>query len=130
MSAGGELKTLFTIENLQHKICGMHINLARQVRQCSQDQAQGISQNFRSAVRTIDPTLTVAVLIGGPIKANFLELDGKQLGQQDVIIFLLSDVTDIDSKEITFIKGKLDSRIIDKLYKTLYKLDASVKIGN
>jgi hypothetical protein len=73
-----------------------------------------MSNGFKEMVLGVDETLAVTVQGGGPFNKKFGE---EELG--DVVIYLLSDVTDIDTKSLVAIKkGNLN---MQKIWEATYK---------
>eukprot|EP01111_Echinosteliopsis_oligospora_P011395 TRINITY_DN3755_c0_g1_i1.p1 TRINITY_DN3755_c0_g1~~TRINITY_DN3755_c0_g1_i1.p1 ORF type:complete len:132 (-),score=22.40 TRINITY_DN3755_c0_g1_i1:4-399(-) len=117
----------------EHKICGMYKDLAITVRTEFQqhqrnnayisDAMDRCATNLKK--RVADSSLqqyTVAVMMGGPIRTFHENLDSNlSTIEHDIIIYLLSDPTDIDSKQITFIHTNIDPETRNKIFNALYK---------
>ena len=74
-----------------------------------------IVQGFKNMVLGVDNSLSVAVQGGGPFGKKF----GEDLKGEDVVIYLLSDVTDIDTKEMVAVKkGNLKA---EQIWAATYK---------
>jgi hypothetical protein len=81
-----------------------------------------ISSEMDSDVRTI---VRVNIAIGSygldtHLDANIHSKESEEI--PDVIVWFLSDPTNIDSKQITFVNKALPPQAINKIFKVLYKV--------
>ena len=87
-------------------ICGMHGGTAQAVRAAHTARDEGALARIAGAVvdvlHGVDPALKVGVVVCGAI-ATHLRSGETDAAVADVVIALLSDPTDIDSKQMTFI---------------------------
>jgi len=103
-----------------HKICGMYVDCAEYIRAHRNDERE-LSNMIDAVQNCVDPTISLGVFIGPVVGKQWacrLSTDIKNL---DVIICLLSDITNIDSKQVTFISNRLPAEEKDKLWDALYK---------
>eukprot|EP01027_Heterolobosea_sp_BB2_P005120 GEZU01007869.1.p1 GENE.GEZU01007869.1~~GEZU01007869.1.p1 ORF type:complete len:141 (-),score=38.48 GEZU01007869.1:270-692(-) len=136
-------RKLIESQQYEHRICGMHQNLAVAIRdkiiraKSESDQAAGaakaIKANFENRLakrdnasngnsnendNTNNNRLSFGLIVCSAIR-DYQVLSN---GHEDVIIYLLSDVTDIDSKQMTFVRNGIDG---ESIFKSLYKYDAT-----
>jgi len=107
----------------QHKVCGMVPVLAEAVQQARKQKTETsvypqLAASIRRRLQTVSPTLTCGVMIGGA-GADSWWSDVDLLSDTPVVVYLLSDITNIDSKFITFVKigHPQAARIFERLYK-------------
>jgi hypothetical protein len=117
--------------DFESKICGMHANIAQAVRAHLRDTDRSstffepLVERIRDVLhRKVDPNLSVGVMFSSPFAnyhsdANFTD--------NDVIINLLVDEINIDSKMMTFIRKKknLDSSDSSPIWAVLYRFDCT-----
>jgi len=106
-----------------HKICGMNANVAIQVRNARKEKnltaLEPLRQKFESKIG--DSQISFGFGVGSALKDDLIQTNWKE----DVILYLISDPTNIDSKMITFVKNSLPMNVADKIFANLYKYDAS-----
>ena len=158
-------KQLLENKDYERRVCGMHANLARAIRDvhkqkkeqestlfaqlknkfhnriCAlgtftsqrkkamaeedsneeggEKEAQGDDESDTITIDTKD--ITFGIIVGGAVAAWW---EGSSEGE-DVVIYFLLDVENIDSKMITFVHKRLPAVVREALYKATYKYDAS-----
>jgi len=83
-----------------------------------------LSQALQGFVNGRYPDLKVASSFGGAIgPALFRSFESGDVGDLDVLVLWLSDITDIDSKMMTFLRADLPNA--EAVFGHLYKVDLS-----
>ena len=102
--------SLLTSSEYEHRICGMHIDCAIFIRE---NRGKEPLRTFANAVAAGN---NIGVWIGSVMGSPWAE---SVTYNEDVIICFLSDITNIDSKQVTFVKNSLPNKgeIFDKYYK-------------
>eukprot|EP01112_Ceratiomyxa_fruticulosa_P014309 TRINITY_DN4089_c0_g1_i5.p1 TRINITY_DN4089_c0_g1~~TRINITY_DN4089_c0_g1_i5.p1 ORF type:complete len:126 (+),score=20.59 TRINITY_DN4089_c0_g1_i5:406-783(+) len=119
-------KKLLDNSNYEHRICGMHVNVAIGIREAHKHNNDGeftrIKDNLQALINTNYPGVSFGVAIGGYFTSYFNNSNGKE----DIIIHFLSDVTNVDSKMMTFVSKNLLPEVMDGIFRLLYKHDATL----
>jgi len=112
--------------DFQFKVCGMEVSLAQELRKTLKKDDDSIASwageiqaKFLDTIHSnVSNDLSVGIALGGSMRSKFVQVD---TDGDDVIIFLLTDPTDIDSKQITFIRNTLtreqETAILNATYK-------------
>ncbi len=118
------LQRVVEAREYQHKVSGAVFAQAMREAVAKKDEElfRRMANGLTRAVGSVAPDATVSVALGGPFKEV---LGGDAFGSKcDVIIYLLSDELDIDSKQIVAIKH--NSRNVsdaEAIFRATYKLD-------
>lgn len=89
---------------------------------------KGIEDAVKDHLHSAFPDLTIATLIGGAIGASsYSSLDQKNPAATNVVVLWLSDITDIDSKMMTFVRN--DTKDVEGVFQHLYRVDFSAKLN-
>eukprot|EP01097_Dermamoeba_algensis_P005559 TRINITY_DN352_c0_g1_i2.p1 TRINITY_DN352_c0_g1~~TRINITY_DN352_c0_g1_i2.p1 ORF type:complete len:123 (-),score=22.67 TRINITY_DN352_c0_g1_i2:186-554(-) len=120
------LQKLLVQQNYDHKICGMPKSLATFTRkhfiqEKSTEHLLLLKEKTISHLKTRLPSenFSVGLVAGGAVHDCLKESDLNE----EIIIFLLSDITDVDSKMVTFVKHGVNTKIFEALYKFPISLD-------
>eukprot|EP01128_Nolandella_sp_AFSM9_P009253 TRINITY_DN5872_c0_g1_i1.p1 TRINITY_DN5872_c0_g1~~TRINITY_DN5872_c0_g1_i1.p1 ORF type:complete len:133 (+),score=26.28 TRINITY_DN5872_c0_g1_i1:230-628(+) len=117
-----------------HRICGMATPLVQAIRtangktEASDSEAiyttikRNFSQILSSSSLAGAATLSLGLYVGGALR-DYSVLSSQD---EDIIIYLLLDVTDIDSKQMTFVKNGAGNT--PAIFQLLYKVDASAGV--
>ncbi|KAL6075067.1 hypothetical protein QOT17_003825 [Balamuthia mandrillaris] len=109
-----------------HKVCGMHPNVA-ETQQGGEAFAQlldNIQHALSSSSSSSSSSPSVGLGVGGAL-SDWWKTKDLTNGADDVIVYLVSDVTNIDSKWMTFVHSRLPAKQKTEIEQTLYKLDAT-----
>jgi hypothetical protein len=117
-------KVLLDSVEYGHKVCGMHKNVAIEVRKLikakDQDALKHVGNKLKQRIRdAVVGDFSIGIVFGFAF-SDFLK-DSKL--DEDVIVVMISDPTDIDSKMMTFIRNGMNPK--DKIFEALYKYDAT-----
>jgi len=114
----------------EHRISGQVPKLAETLRQISgaADRARfvQIATRIRNRVAALNHDYHCTVFTGGAARDTFVEPEGAIPTQKAVVVYLLIDRENIDSKFITFIHKSLSPPEQTKIFQALYKFDATV----
>jgi hypothetical protein len=111
-------------ENYIFKVSGMHINNAHTVRNNKPKESEMTKEysNMKKNIEKLFPKLSIGVIFSGAMKDFCKECNM----DEDIIAVFISDITDIDSKLMTFIRK--DRKHVDfsedsEIWKKLYRVD-------
>jgi hypothetical protein len=115
----------------ESKICGMHANIAQAVREHNRQEDRDphffdvLVENIVNMLhKNVDKKLSVGIMFSSPFANYYSEAD---FDNNDVIVNLLIDNIDIDSKMMTFIRksGSVDSSENSPIWSALYRYDCT-----
>eukprot|EP00696_Hemimastix_kukwesjijk_P015447 gnl/Hemi2/3651_TR1274_c0_g1_i1.p1 gnl/Hemi2/3651_TR1274_c0_g1~~gnl/Hemi2/3651_TR1274_c0_g1_i1.p1 ORF type:complete len:168 (+),score=53.79 gnl/Hemi2/3651_TR1274_c0_g1_i1:45-506(+) len=109
----------------EHRICGMHPAVAEAVRGGRRVAGEGarvcaaVALRLQNIVTSVHAGASSGVATGSAMGT----WDSLSQGDEDVVVYLLSDPTNVDSKQITFVKTALPGPTQMALYAALYKVN-------
>lgn len=116
--------SLFDLSGFSHKICGMHVNCAEFIRNNRKEEIN-LQRFVEEVIKNVGSDVKVGVWIGPAIGNSWAQNESisNQPESCDVIMAFLSDITNIDSKQVTFISDNLSSDVKTRIWDNFYKKD-------
>eukprot|EP00742_Colponemidia_sp_Colp-10_P001668 GILJ01001788.1.p1 GENE.GILJ01001788.1~~GILJ01001788.1.p1 ORF type:complete len:124 (-),score=12.95 GILJ01001788.1:373-744(-) len=108
-------------ERYEHRICGAHPQTVHRLRHALRSSSfETECQGMLLKVAELLNDNTAGLAVGTALGKVYWQLIE---GIEDVVLFFVLDVVDIDTKQITFVRRQLPNK--ELLFKHLYKADLS-----
>eukprot|EP00300_Choanocystis_sp_HF-7_P040641 c7137_g1_i1.p1 GENE.c7137_g1_i1~~c7137_g1_i1.p1 ORF type:complete len:128 (-),score=18.96 c7137_g1_i1:30-413(-) len=110
------------------RICGMSAPLAQELRNRLREtrdnpaQLQSWAESVYQSLKNIVGPLRLVATFGSPVRDTFILPEHSSPVQEcDVLVSLMTDPTDIDSKQATCISGRVPLQDKERIFNSLYK---------
>ncbi|KAH3761452.1 hypothetical protein Pelo_6679 [Pelomyxa schiedti] len=123
---GTRYTALMSDASLDHKVCGMHRNLAIAVRDAGPTGTTRLQEIEQALINRLRDVVHHPLVVSVSIGTLFRDWHGSKTDSShplDVHIQLISDPLNVESKMMTFVRRGLPGPVSESVYSCLYKYD-------